>query len=196
MESSYPIGIVAERPASLDSMSDILVQTMTVRTNRAMLDLLGGDPEFLEPNFVPVPEQLLRELSSGFKEVHGRIVPTSFEGDMTAEPTLDETGFECLLSKTYIQDFVTPDAPLSELCRVGLAYGFYLRRAISESAVHGDFRFIVDAQLQSPDGPEGNACSVRFHKLRPDQPWLSEDLESYTHNALLVMDWSKVPSRD
>lgn len=175
-------------------MSDILVQTMTVRTNRAMLDLLGGDAEFFEPNSVPVPEQLLRELSGGFKEVHGRIVPTGFEGDVAAEPTLDETGFECLLSKAYIQDFVTQNPSLSELCRVGLAYGFYVRRAIAESEVHGDFRFIVDAQLPDPNGPQENTCSVRFHKLRRDQPWLSEDLESYKHNAILVMDWSNVPS--
>lgn len=169
---------------------------MTVRTNRAMLDFLGGDPEFLEPNSVAVPEQLVRELSSGFKEVHGCIVPTGFEGDVAAESTLDETGFECLLSKTYLQDSFSYNVSLSELCRIGLAYGFYVLHAISASQVHGEFRFIVDAQLPSPDAPRANACSVRFHKLRPDQPWLSEDLESYKQNAILVMDWTNVPSRD
>jgi hypothetical protein len=33
-----------------------------------MLDLLGGDPEFLEPNFLPVPRILVSRLSEGFVE--------------------------------------------------------------------------------------------------------------------------------
>lgn len=174
---------------------------MIVRTSQAMLDLLGGDPEFFEPNSVPVPDKLISQLAAGFKEVDGCVVPSGFEPDPQGwtehlRRGLDETGFECLLSKTYLQDFFTRDISLSELCRVGLAYGFYLRKAISESQVFGQFRFIVDAQLPDRDDSQEHACSVRFHKLRPDQPYLLEDLESYKHNALLVMDWANPASRN
>jgi hypothetical protein len=175
---------------------------MIVRTNRAMLELLGGDPEFFEPNFLPVPDVLVSQLTNGFKEVDGCVVPSSFESEQIWSDRRprkdnhdDETGFECLLSKVYLEDFLSTDVPLSELCRVGLAYGFYLRTAISESQVFGQFRFIVDAQLPGADGsPATNACSVRFHRLRPNQNWLCDDLESYKENALLVMDWENLAS--
>ena len=168
-----------------------------------MLEQLGGDPEFLEPNSLPVPDILVSQLAEGFKEVDGCVVQSSFESEQIwsdrrrrKDNQDDETGFECLLSKTYLDDLFPVDVALSELCRVGLAYGFYLRTAISKSQVFGQFRFIVDAQLPGADGSSvPNACSVRFHKLRPDQRWLCDDLESYKENALLVMDWNNPASQ-
>ena len=56
--------------------------SMAVRTNRQMRELLGGDPEFHEPNTEPVPESLIDELKEGFKEVDGRVVPLFFSGDI------------------------------------------------------------------------------------------------------------------
>jgi hypothetical protein len=71
------------------------------RTNRQMLELLGGDPEFHEPNTEPVPELLVNKLSEGFKEIDGCVVPLSFEATSIwsgSRPRVnnvdDETGLE------------------------------------------------------------------------------------------------------
>ena len=90
-----------------------------MRTNRQMLALLGGDPEFHEPNTEPVPDSLSKGAREGFKEVDGCVVPRSFEAisiwpekRRRANNADDETGFECSLSKVHLEDFVDADVPL------------------------------------------------------------------------------------
>lgn len=163
-----------------------------------MLGLLGGDPDFYEPNSEPVPDALVRELSEGFKEVDGCVVPSSFQAatiwsEKRPKTTNvdDETGFECSWSEVHLEDFVEAGAPLSELARIEVAYAMYLRKALLESPVLGNFRIIVDAQIPDAGLQVGNVCSVRFHKVRPDQAWLASDLESYKENAILVFDFEK-----
>src|SRR5579859_2937530 len=123
---------------------------MSVRTNSQMLDLLGGDPEFHEPNTEPVPESLVAELRDGFKEVDGCVVPHCFQDSSIWSQTRprtdnidDETGYECSLSKVHLEDFVDSSISLSELARIGCAYAMYLRRALLISPVSGQFRIIV-----------------------------------------------------
>lgn len=171
---------------------------MVVRTNSSMLELLGGDPEFHEPNSEPVPASLVDELKEGFKEVEGCVVPHSFQATSIWSNTRprannvdDETGFECNMSKVHLDAFVDENVPLSELARIGCAYAMYLRQAILRSQVSGDFRIIVDTQLPDANFRVGNVCSVRFHKTRPGQAWLVDDLESYKENALWVLEFKK-----
>ena len=174
------------------------LEGMAARTNRQMLELLGGDPEFHEPNAEPVPASLVDGLSEGFKEVDGCVVLRSFQATSIwseARPRVnnvdDETGFECGSSKVHLEDFVDASVPLSELARIGCAYAMYLRRALLGSQVSGDFRIIVDAQKPDAELRVGNACSVRFHKIRPGQTWLADDLESYKENALWIFEFEK-----
>lgn len=162
---------------------------MAALTNRYMQELLGGDPEFFEPNAEPVPESLVGKLAEGFKEVDGCVVPRSFQATSIWSETRprtdnvdDETGFECALSKVYLEDFVDKTVSLSELARIGCGYAMYLRKMLLESQVSGTFRIIVDAQRPDATPGVGNACSVRFHKVRPGQAWLTDDLELYKEN--------------
>jgi len=171
---------------------------MALRTNQQMLELLGGDPAFFDPNCQPIPQILLAQLDEGFKEVEGCIVPESFQ-DVTVwsenRPRVnnvdDETSFECLLSKVNIDDFVDSNFPLSELARIGCGYAMCLRKALLASPISGNFRIIVDAQAADLDLKMGPICSVRFHKIRADQAWLASDLETYKENGLLVVDFEK-----
>jgi hypothetical protein len=174
------------------------LNSMGVRTNTQMLELLGGEPEFHEPNIEPVPELLVAELRDGFKEVDGCIVPRSFPASSIWSETRprtdnidDEMGFECSLSKVRLNDFVDSSVSLSELARIGCAYGMYSRRALLGSPVSGQVRIIVDAQKPDAELQVGNVCSVRFHRIRPGQTWLVDDLESYKENALWVFEFSK-----
>jgi hypothetical protein len=167
-----------------------------------MLELLGGDPEFFEPNAEPVPESLVGKLVGGFKEANGCVVPSSFQATSIwseARPRInnvdDETGFECALSEVYLEDFVDKATPLSELARIGVAYAMYLRKMLLESPVSGTFRIIVDAQRPDAEPGVGNACCVRFHKVRPGQAWLTDDLELYKENGVLVIEFEKATAQ-
>jgi hypothetical protein len=172
---------------------------MAARTNSYMLDLLGADPEFHESNSAPVPESLINKVSEGFKEVDGCVVPSSFpsisiwsESRKRTDNVDDETGFECSLNKVYLEDFADAGISLPELARIGCAFAEHLRKALIGSPVSGTFRIIVDAQLPGAELEVGNVCSVRFHKIRPDQSWLADDLETYKENAIWVFDFEKV----
>jgi hypothetical protein len=167
-----------------------------------MLELLGGDPEFHEPNIEPVPELLVADLRDGFKEVDGCVVPYSFQDSSIWSETRprtdninDETGFECGLSKIHLDD-VGSSISLAELARIGCAYAMYLRRALLVSPVSGQFRIIVDVQRSDAELQVGNVCVVRFHKIRQGQAWLADDLESYKENALWVFDFEKAAARN
>ena len=48
------------------------------------------------------------------------------------------------------------------------------------SAVPGRFNVIVSY--------DGDSCAVRFHKIRPGERWLSEDLEAYVDEGVLVVE--------
>ena len=126
------------------------------------------------------------------------MVPRSFEAISVwsekrprANNADDETGFECGLNKVHLEDFVDADLPLSELARIGCAYGMYLRQALLDSKVSGDFRIIVSAQLPDLTLNVGNVCTVRFHKIRPGQIWLHNDLEAYKEEANWVFEFKK-----
>jgi hypothetical protein len=169
---------------------------MAARVNKSMLELLGGDPEFHEPNAEPVPDSLIRDLMEGFKEVDGCVVSCSYreqfawsETQQKANNLDDETSLECSLSKVHLDAFVDAAIPLSELARIGCAYAMYLRKALLSSPVSGTFRVIVAAQLPDPELEVGNVCTVRFHKVRSGQAWLVDDIESYKTEALWVLDF-------
>jgi hypothetical protein len=184
------------------SMMRPILKRMNVRANRSMKGLLGVDAGRPECIRVPCPAGLAADLQSGFKEVDGCVVPGSFESDSiwsTARPRVnnrdDETGFECSLSKIHVEDFVADDLPLSDLARLGIAYALRLRDALLRSVLSGTFRIIVDAQLPNPDlDVHDSVCTVRFHKARPGQVWLDDDLDVYKLNAVLVIEL-QVPLR-
>jgi len=176
---------------------------MGVRTNRQILDLLGGDPEFHEPSVELVPELLVAEMRDGFREVDGCVVPYSFQDSSIwsdARPRTnnldDETGFECSLSKVHLEDFVDSSISLAELARIGCAYAMHLRQALLDSPVSGQFRIIVAVQGPDAELRIGNVCSVRFHRIRQGQSWLDDDIESYKEDALLVFEFEKPAVRD
>ncbi len=169
---------------------------MMTRTNSTMLELLGGDPEFFEPNALSVPDRLIENLRMGFKDVDGCVVPSSFDAQQIwgeRRPKTvnadDETAYECSWSEVHVEDFLDPSVPLAEIARIGLGYAMYLRRALLDSYLCGTFRIIVDVQLADAEIDVGSVCTVRFHRLRSDQAWLDDNIDNYHQNALLILDW-------
>jgi hypothetical protein len=95
-----------------------------------MLRLLGGDPEFLEPSSIPMPDGLALIATGGFNETDGCVV---FRSTSSFDPTPqihdngdDETGIEAALSEINIERFLDKPKDPSELSRLGLDFGFLL----------------------------------------------------------------------
>lgn len=172
---------------------------MIVQTNQSMRDLLGEEAAHPERIKVPVPSALIQTLRGGFKEIDGCIVPVDFQKSSiwSAErPRIDnrddETGLECSLSKTHVDAFTTDCTELLAMTRISIAYGFLVKEALEQSAIGGSIRIIISAQLPSPELEHvGHVCTVRFHRIRPHQVWLSEDIEGFLHEALMVLDFAQ-----
>ncbi|MGO9339235.1 MAG: hypothetical protein ACLPY1_17200 [Terracidiphilus sp.] len=160
-----------------------------------MLELLGGDPEFFEPSCISMPATLEALAIGGVKEVDGCVVPKSFKGDRIWDLTRpnvanidDETGFECDSSEINVESFLTDAIELHELARLGLEVDFLLSTRLASAKISGPFRVIVNARPEDLELKVGNACTVRFHRLRDGQVWLKDDLEGYPEEAIAVFD--------
>jgi hypothetical protein len=159
--------------------------TVHVRTNKSMLELLGGDPEFFEMPVNDLPAALLEKAKTPLVEVNGCVVPASADSQVTWVD--DETGTECFWTKFHLEDYVS-ETSLEELARVALDFVWPLQVGIKASRLSGAFRMIASAEL--PGSPEDRPrCTIRFHRLRTQQSWLGDDLELYKTEAVLACDF-------
>jgi hypothetical protein len=172
---------------------------MNVRVNAAMLELLGGDPEYYETSALTIPDSLRKQVELGFKEVEGCVVPAFFvpssiwsEARPRVDNIDDETGLECLLSSVHLDGLVPDDTALTELARLGLDFAFVLRGVLLDSQIAGPFAIIISAQEPDPELNVGPTCTVRFHRIRVGQVWAADNLESY-QEAVAVCDFDTLP---
>ena len=166
---------------------------MNYRLNKEMLALLGGDPAFTESSSVPIPDALNRALAAGFEDINGCIVLSSLASCRSSaleslKGNDNETGIEAAINEIHMEDFIPVETPFFELVRLGNDFGFALGKRLVDTGIVERFRVIIGAM---PVGSSSmrNSCTVRFHKLRRDQSWLNDDLESYQKEAIGVMDF-------
>jgi hypothetical protein len=159
---------------------------MNVRVNQGMLKLLGGDPEFFEMSANELPATLLEKAAAPLMEKDGCIVPALSPSVTWVD---DETGTECFWSKFHLEDFIPADTSLEEVARTALDFVWPLRSAIASSRLSGSFRMI--ASIEPPNLARTKfSCTIRFHRLRSEQAWVAENLESYKHEAVMVCDFT------
>jgi hypothetical protein len=96
----------------------------------------------------------------------------------------DKTGFECFINHDHLPFTGTNESLIS--C---LEYAAVLQRALMP--LTQDRRFRVMVSLSENDEFPKSACTVRFHQIRPGEDSMSDDLEGYESEAILVFD---VPS--
>jgi hypothetical protein len=98
-----------------------------------------------------------------------------YAGSKVSNPQLfsDRTGYECYVNHVHFQ--VEHDKQSLE--RV-FDYASAIRKSLN-SLKDGSFEIIISVS----DG----GSIVRFHKCRPGEVWLSEDLDAYEHEAILSM---------
>jgi len=160
---------------------------MTLRTNNLMRELLGRKDLDLEGITGSIPEGMLRELASSYEEIDGVVVPTGW-ADSFQKTNDDETGIECLASKIHVDAFLPRDTPLADMVGVALAYARQLRKRLGTSSLRGPFRVIIGASPKDEESVR-DTCVIRFHRMRPGQQWLKEDLEGYK-SPIMTLDFS------
>jgi hypothetical protein len=92
----------------------------------------------------------------------------------------NKTGFECFINHVHLPFSGTNESLIS--C---LEYATTLEEALLPLTEDRQFRVIVSLSEDDSD------CAVRFHQIRPGEEWMSEDLDGFSSEAILVFD---VPS--
>lgn len=147
--------------------------------NQAMLDILVA---LVAGSAGPLASKLAELLREELVEENGCWFLVSLrEGARTASLASfpDRTGFECFVNHIHIGDFIgTSD--VVECLRQGLRWADGLRGKLEQ---YGKFKIIVSY--------DDRDCSVRFHRVRPGESWLFDDLESYRSESVLVIPVEK-----
>jgi hypothetical protein len=126
---------------------------------------------------IEVPIEYRTFVAGGFKDVEGCLFFREFAlGQRTAAALPhfgDATGYEASVNGHHLKYYLPPDAPRDTvtLAHVTLACARFLARRL-RSASNEPCRVIVTVSA--------NDATIRFHKLREDEPtWLSSNLEGY-----------------
>ncbi len=136
-----------------------------MKTNQNMRRFLGQ----LKTDGSALSSELSSVLAAGFVEETGCVLLASkARGFAFARANEDETGYECFINHLHVED-------LGE----ALEFARLLHKALAD-VFGGSFVVIV--------AYDGREATVRFHRLRADQTWLSENLEGYLDEGIAVLD--------
>jgi hypothetical protein len=153
-----------------------------VRLNSEMKRALARNGVDLEAP-IQLDPTLASILESGFIRFNDTIVLKALtQGARTVSLSdfPDETGYEAFVNHIHVEDYVPHKngSSGSVLLANGISLAKDLGTLLRRSFPTEQFRIIVSL--------EKSHCTVRFHKIRPGQQWLFDDLEGYQEEALIV----------
>jgi len=132
------------------------------------------------PSADGVPDELAQVLGDGMRVVGDCLVVGKSDAasclDSVRAAVMDKTGYACFVNHFHLKEHGNSAAVL------GHAVAFCKR--VSAEAVsiapNRSVRFIISKN--------GKDWTVHFHTLRPDESYVSADLEGYAEEAVLVLD--------
>ena len=97
----------------------------------------------------------------------------------------DRTGYECFVNHVHVEDYLD-DAGLGSnaILKQGIALANKIVEKLLPLFPDKLFKVIVAANE--------SGCSVRFHMIRSGENWLSDDLDKYGQEAILVLETSPI----
>ena len=167
-EMDLPVDVEAKEyniPGLIETISakrDPQLFPRGMRANLRMQDLLKGTK--IPKSLIP---ELKKILAAGFVQKNGCLLLASNANRSFGGKSKDRIGYECFVNHIHADNF--PQAWL---------YANKLAKRLSLSRVC-ECKVIVSY--------DGKDATVRFHKIRPGQSWLLEDLESYQEEAIAVL---------
>jgi hypothetical protein len=131
-----------------------------------------------------LPDDLSQILGDGIRVVDDCLVV----GKSSAVPCLesvraavmDKTGYECFVNHVHLKERGDSAVVLAH----ALAFCKRVTAETLSVAPNRSVRFIISKN--------GEDWTVHFHTLRPDESYVSDDLEAYAEEAVLVLDSSEL----
>ncbi|MFE6924792.1 hypothetical protein ACFVAV_27465 [Nocardia sp. NPDC057663] len=141
----------------------------------------------------------LRTWVDGGIECRGEVVcwgPVPAHADDALGRAFDLTGWECSHTSFHLEDFVPVETTCAEgpiisvdaqrtLLRQGIALAREVGRLAEDLDTPIPLRCIIATN-------ETNG-TFRFHRIRPDESWLVDDLDSYVGDHVVVIDFFPRP---
>lgn len=151
-----------------------------MKSNNSMIKLLD---KMSIDNKIILTKELIILVEKGFLEENGCFFLRNLINDpiikikdyIDSIPNqffIDKTGYECFKNKIHIDDYVKNNYLYNSL--------LFSLEIIKQYNNNKKLRFII--------GLEEHSCTVRFHKIRKNENWINNDLESYNKDAILVFD--------
>jgi hypothetical protein len=137
---------------------------------RCLIPETGIDAGKLQPTLAGVADREINCSNDG-------IVFSGQHGSRHDFP--DTTGYECFANHIHIDDYVLKRSS-EYLVEQALALATSLNERLRSLAPDSAFRFIIAA---NEDG-----CTLRFHSVRADEQWETQDLEEYREEAVAVIE--------
>jgi hypothetical protein len=126
-----------------------------------------------------VPDELAQILGDGMRIIDDCLVVGKSDAvplDSVRAAVMDKTGYECFVNHVHLKELGDSAAVL------GHAVAFCKRVSAQAASVapNRSVRFIISKN--------GKDWTVHFHTLRPDESYVTDDLEGYAEEAVLVLD--------
>jgi hypothetical protein len=97
----------------------------------------------------------------------------------------DLTGYECFVNHVHIEDYLRgAELGSNALLKQGILFAYKIIEEFSSSFPDKSFKVIVAINE--------SGCALRFHLIRSGENWLSDDLEIYVQEAILVLETSPI----
>jgi hypothetical protein len=133
----------------------------------------SGDP--------PLDERLERILAEGLQSVGDCVILTGFEAALAHGPVEqhpDATALEAFVNHCHVDDELNLPARAPALLAQAGCYAGRLAAELAQAYPSEQFLVIFTVS---------DSCIVRFHKVRPGESWLADDLESYGDEAVMAI---------
>jgi hypothetical protein len=157
---------------------------MNIKMNSVMKSLYTEVEPGRITDTANLSSELLAIVEPGFIVVDGAVLlktQEKFVNNIKPDNFPDLTGYECFVNHMHIEDYLG-DAELDSnaLLKQGIALANKIVEALSSLFPDKLFKAIVAANE--------SGCSVRFHLIRSGENWLSDDLDKYGQEAILVLE--------
>lgn len=156
---------------------------MKISYNSKMRIFLNKKLANIENINEPLPSALYNLLSRGIECIDDCVylkANISFLRKIDKNDLFDKTGLECFVNKITLDEYVSNEATIDEIFETGVSALNFLKTLLYNES--GKFLIIFGIQHDN-DFLSG---TLRFHKYRPGESWLSDNLEGYEESILVV----------
>lgn len=138
----------------------------------------------LAKNDVVLNENLSNLINLGFVEFEGCVLLNGLKkppNHAQIADFQDKTGFECFINKIHIEDyFADKKTPKKERAKQAVEFGRKLKEKLSLAFDCNRFEIFFST--------DGEHYIVNFHKIRNGEMWLSDNLDGYKDEGILVFN--------